>query len=80
MKTNLIKLILASCLVCLTLVMCNKEDDDVNADPNVFCNEAWCASNDEKKQQCIEAYNTCIATEPDVNDDECVAVALLICN
>ena len=81
MKTTPFKLILASCLITVTFIMCNKDDDEATtSDPNVFCNESFCATNDVKKQQCIEAFNTCMANNPDANDDECVATALLICN
>ena len=59
---------------------CNKDDDDPGQDPNVFCNESKCAANDDLKEKCIDAFNTCMATEPDANDDECAATALLICN
>lgn len=81
MKTTPVKLILATFLIAVTFIMCNKDDDDnAQSDPNVFCNESLCATNEVKKQQCIDAFNTCMANEPDANDDECVATALLICN
>ena len=58
-------------------------DDDTPTepenDPNVFCNESLCAANADLKQTCVNTFNTCIAENPDVNDDECVASALLIC-
>ena len=62
------------------LSSCSKDDEQEHSDPNVFCNEGLCAANAAKKQQCIDAFNTCIANNPDVNDDECVATALIICN
>ena len=63
------------------LSSCSKdEEEQQHSDPNAFCNEGLCATSDAKKQQCINAFNTCIANNPDVNDDECVATALLICN
>jgi hypothetical protein len=49
------------------------------SDPNIFCDENLCAANAELKNQCINTFNTCIAANADVNDDECVASALLIC-
>ena len=55
-------------------------DDGSASDPNVFCNESLCANNADLKQQCVNAFNSCIANNPDANDDECVATALLICN
>jgi len=63
-------------------ISCNKDDDDDQpaSDPNVFCNEGICITNEAKKQECIDAFNTCMANNPDANDDECVATALLICN
>jgi len=80
MKTNFFKLVLASCIISLAFVMCNKDDDDdATPDPNVFCDDGVCANNETKKQECIDAFNTCIANNPDANDDECVATALIIC-
>jgi hypothetical protein len=54
-------------------------DDDEGMDPNVFCDENLCSTDNDKKEKCIDAFNACMATNPDVNDDECVATALLIC-
>ena len=62
------------------LSSCSKDDENQKSDPNAVCNEGLCATSDAKKQQCIEVFNTCYANNPDVNDDECVAAALLICN
>ncbi len=62
---------------------CGDDDnstDSGGSDPNVFCNEELCVNNSELKNKCIDAFNTCIAENPDVNEDECVATALLICN
>ena len=55
--------------------------DDVapGLDPNVFCDENLCSTDSQLKQQCIDAFNSCLANEPDMNDDECAATALLIC-
>ena len=53
--------------------------DDDELDPNVFCDENLCSTDNALKQQCIQAFNTCMATEPDANDDECAAIALAIC-
>lgn len=66
--------------IAITFSSCKKDEEESHSDPNVFCNEAFCATSDAKKQQCIDAFNTCIANNPDANDDECVATALLICN
>jgi len=78
MKTNFIKLVLAACFISLTFIMCNKDDDDT-PDPNAFCDDGICANDQAKKQECIDAFNTCIENNPDANDDECVATAILIC-
>ena len=58
---------------------CSDDDDRSASDPNVFCNESLCATDADLKQQCVNAFNSCIANNPDVNDDECAATALLIC-
>jgi hypothetical protein len=60
-----------------TFLSCSDDSDDL--DPNVFCDENLCATDAGKKQECINAFNTCMATEPDANDDECAGTALLIC-
>lgn len=65
--------------IAVVFTACKKDEDD-DLDPNVFCNESKCATNAALKEQCIDAFNTCMATEPDANDDECAATALLICN
>jgi len=62
-----------------SLYGCEKETTSSNSDPNVFCNEAGCAVSDANKQKCIDFYNSCMAANPDANDDECVAGALAIC-
>ena len=55
-------------------------DDETPAlDPNVFCDENLCVSNPDLKQECIDAFNDCLAANPDANDDECAATALLKC-
>ena len=81
MKTKVLILALVFSLgTLLTFDSCKKEDEQKNSDPNVFCDDGLCAGNAALKQQCIDAYNTCKANNPDINDDECVATALLICN
>ena len=73
-------LVLFMLAIAIAFSACKKDEDERgNSDPNAFCNEGICLTNDVKKQQCIDAYNACIANEPDMNDDECVAAALLIC-
>jgi hypothetical protein len=61
------------------LFSCSKEEESSTSDPNVFCNEAGCAISEVNKQKCINFYNACMASNPDANDDECVAGALAIC-
>ena len=81
MKLNPIHLLIVLFMVAITFTCCKKDEEEAaGLDPNVFCNEGICATNDAKKNQCIDAFNTCLATEPDANDDECAATALLICN
>ena len=63
----------------LLFANCEKEEESGASDPNVFCNEAGCAVSDANKQKCIEFYESCMAANPDANDDECVAGALAIC-
>ena len=62
---------------------CSDDDDGDDGgdslDPNVFCDENLCSTDSALKQQCINAFNSCLANEPDANDDECAATALLIC-
>ena len=66
------------CVVSMTALLSCGDDDEL--DPNVFCDENLCSSNNDLKEQCIDAFNTCMATEPDANDDECAAAALLFCS
>ena len=62
------------------LLSCGDDDDPVTGmDPNVFCDENLCSSDNDLKEQCIDAFNACMATNVDANDDECAATALLIC-
>ena len=78
MKTKIKMVIFALCVGALaSLASCDK--DDGGSDPNVFCDEDLCANSDALKEQCIDAYNACMANEPDANDDECAALALIIC-
>ncbi len=70
-------LIMSLILGGMTTFFSCSEDDEL--DPNVFCDENLCSTDSALKQQCINAFNTCMATEPDANDDECAATALLIC-
>ena len=55
--------------------------DDVTPglDPNIFCDENLCSTNSDLKKQCVDAFNECMQNNPDLNDDECAATALLIC-
>lgn len=71
---------LVLCLMALAVTFSSCKKDDEELDPNVFCNESKCAADNTLKNKCIDAFNTCMATEPDANDDECAATALLICN
>ena len=77
MKLNPIKLILAICVIAVTFTMCGEDDD--SPDPNVFCDEGICASDNKAKNDCIDAFEECMENNPDANDDECVATALLMC-
>lgn len=63
-----------------TLISCNDDSTESDLDPNVFCDENLCSKDSDLKQECIDAFNNCLATEPDANDDECAITALLICN
>jgi hypothetical protein len=67
------------CVVSMTSLLSCGDDDD-GLDPNVFCDENLCSTDNDLKEQCVDAFNTCMATEPDANDDECAAIALLICS
>jgi hypothetical protein len=60
---------------------CSDDDEnpDSDLDPNVFCDENLCSTDSDLKDECIDAFNTCLATEPDANDDECAITALAIC-
>ena len=60
---------------------CSDDDEnpDSDLDPNVFCDENLCASDAGLKADCIDAFNDCLANEPDANDDECAITALAIC-
>jgi hypothetical protein len=67
----------------LVVFACSEEETPTDQggggpDPNVFCNEAGCILSETLKNQCIEAFNTCIANEP-ANEEECIALAILIC-
>jgi hypothetical protein len=55
------------------------EDETPALDPNVFCDENLCSTDSDLKKQCVDAFNDCIANNPDANDDECAATALIIC-
>lgn len=81
---KLSELLIIALLACsLTFIGCSEDEESPTepsgSDPNVFCDENLCASNDVLKQQCIDVFNTCMAANVDANDDECVASALLIC-
>ena len=78
MKTKAKILILSLLFGGMTaMYSCGGDDDDL--DPNVFYDENLCSTSNALKQQCINAFNTCMAANPDANDDECAATALLIC-
>ena len=63
-----------------TFISCNDDGEkETELDPNVFCDENLCSTDSDLKQECIDAFNNCLATEPDLNDDECAATALLVC-
>lgn len=64
-----------------TFISCSDDDEEPESDldPNVFCDENLCASDADLKAECVDAFNTCLATEPDLNDDECAITALAIC-
>lgn len=70
-------LMLVICVGFMTTFLSCSDDDEL--DPNVFCDENLCSTDAALKKKCVEAFNTCMATEPDANDDECAATALLIC-
>ena len=80
---KLSELLIIALLVCsLTIIGCKDEESPTEpggSDPNVFCDENACAANNVLKQQCVEAFNTCMAASSDANSDECAAAALLIC-
>lgn len=80
MKKRPIKLMLILSLLALTLFTCNSDEPEGPfSDPNVFCDDALCAGNEALKQKCIDAFNACIANNPDAQNDECAVAALLFC-
>ncbi len=82
MKPKIKMMIFALCIGAFAcLISCGKDDDDGGgtSDPNAFCDDGLCSTNEVLKQQCIDAYNTCMAGSPDSKDDECAGVALIIC-
>ena len=83
MKPKIKMLIFSLCIGAFACLMsCEKDDDDGGSggsDPNEFCDQNLCATSDALKQQCIDAYNTCMAGSPESKNDECVGVALIIC-
>ena len=68
------------CVVSMTALLSCGDDDDDGLDPNVFCDENLCSTDNDLKEQCVDAFNTCMTTNVDANDDECAALALLICS
>ena len=68
------------CLLAFDVVFSRCKKEDERHDPNVSCNKSKYATNDTFKNQSIDAFNKCMAAEPDANDDEAAATALLICN
>ena len=47
-------------------------------DPGLFCDTRLCAEDAGLKAACVEAFLLCLAENP--REEECVALALLICN
>jgi hypothetical protein len=47
------------------------------SDPDIFCDTGTCAEDAELKAECEDAFLLCLVDEPD--EEECVALALLIC-
>jgi hypothetical protein len=81
---KLSELLIIALLACsLTIIGCSDDEESPTessgSDPNIFCDENLCATNDVRKQECIDVFNTCMANNVDANDDECVAAALLTC-
>jgi len=78
---NLVLIVLV--VGCLTVISCSKDDESPtepgNYDPEQFCDERLCANNAELKQKCINAFNLCVANNPDLNDEECAGSALIYC-
>jgi hypothetical protein len=79
MKKGPIKLMLILSFLALILLTCSDDPGDAFSDPNVFCDDALCAGNEALKQKCIDAFNACIANNPDAQNDECAVAALLFC-
>lgn len=79
MKTKVKLLILTMALGAMTALSSCNDDGDDDFDPNVFCDEGLCANSSDLKDECIDFFNACMASEPDANNDECAAAALLIC-
>ena len=78
-----IKILDSFCLVgsLTSWFACSDDDEnpDSDLDPNVFCDENLCADDADLKAECVDAFYDCLENEPDLNDDECAATALLIC-
>ena len=68
------------CVGSMTFLLSCGDDDDEGTDANVLCDENLCSTDNDLKEKCIDAFNTCMANEFDANDDECAAAALLICS
>jgi hypothetical protein len=67
------------CVGSMTFLLSCGDDDEGGMDPNVFCDENLCSTDNDLKEECIDAFNTCMENNVDANDDECAATALLIC-
>jgi hypothetical protein len=73
---------------CVPDVECNENDDcDTGeicndnvcvSDPNLFCNTGACDDDPGLRGQCVDAFLLCLANN--IDEDECIAVSLLICN
>ncbi|TNF83745.1 MAG: hypothetical protein EP299_00925 [Acidobacteria bacterium] len=48
-------------------------------DAGIFCDRELCATDEELRQECIQEFAVCLETQ-ELNDDECVILALLTCD
>ena len=49
-------------------------------DPSIECDRDLCATNDTLRDECEAFLENCLATEPEVNHDECLITALAMCS